>query len=524
MNVFKLTMIAAAVASAVSPLTASATTGPSTTTAPYLVPVASAPGWSVTSLLTTGDSVGGYKMGGIPDGLGAFDNGNGTFTVLMNHELGDTLGVAQGPLAKGAYISEWVINKSNLQVVSGQNLISKVYGWDTTTQSSTSSTIATAFNRFCSADLPSLSGLSYTDTTTNTIYGTTEHLFLNGEEGGANGRAVATVVTGANAGSAYVLGKFNPSTNGSGISALGGWENILINPTSQLKTIAIGNNDGGTGVLNNALEMYIGTKTTTGSEVDKAGLTNGVTKFINVTGITNEITAANAASRATGITDGMAFTLSDTASTHFSRPEDGTWSADGSKFWFVTTDQLDKTELTGQTQVGRSRLWELDFADITNFELGGTITNLLDGTEGQNMLDNMTVSADGKSLILLEDTGGAAHNAKVWNYDLASGSLTTISKHDASLFGDVVAGSFVAGTITNDEESSGVIDISSILGYKAFLLTTQNHAASGDPLTVEGGQLQLITAPAAVPVPGAVWLFGSALMGFLGFSRRNKKA
>ncbi len=29
---------------------------------------------------------------------------------------------------------------------------------------------------------------------------------------------------------------------------------------------------------------------------------------------------------------------------------------------------------------------------------------------------------------------------------------------------------------------------------------------------------------AAVPVPGAVWLFGSALMGFMGVSRRNKKA
>ena len=29
---------------------------------------------------------------------------------------------------------------------------------------------------------------------------------------------------------------------------------------------------------------------------------------------------------------------------------------------------------------------------------------------------------------------------------------------------------------------------------------------------------------AAVPVPGAVWLFGSALMGLMGFSRRNKKA
>ena len=36
-------------------------------------------------------------MVGIPDGLGAFDNGDGTFTVLMNHELGNTQGVRARP-------------------------------------------------------------------------------------------------------------------------------------------------------------------------------------------------------------------------------------------------------------------------------------------------------------------------------------------------------------------------------------------------------------------------------------------
>ena len=46
-----------------------------------------APGYQFTSTLTTGDSVGGYRMWGIRDGLGADDNGNGTFAVLMNHEL-----------------------------------------------------------------------------------------------------------------------------------------------------------------------------------------------------------------------------------------------------------------------------------------------------------------------------------------------------------------------------------------------------------------------------------------------------
>jgi len=44
--------------------------GPSTTTEPYLVP--SIAGVRTVSILTVGDSIGGYRMVGIPDGLGAF--------------------------------------------------------------------------------------------------------------------------------------------------------------------------------------------------------------------------------------------------------------------------------------------------------------------------------------------------------------------------------------------------------------------------------------------------------------------
>src|SRR5262245_41524230 len=60
--------------------------GPSTTTEPYLAP--SIKGAKVVSILTVGDSVGGYRMVGIPDGLGAFKSGHKEFTLLMNHELG----------------------------------------------------------------------------------------------------------------------------------------------------------------------------------------------------------------------------------------------------------------------------------------------------------------------------------------------------------------------------------------------------------------------------------------------------
>src|SRR6476661_3318703 len=76
-----------------SPSTARASThgvpgqamGPSTQTEPYLLP--SITGARTVAILTVGDSVGGYRMVGIPDGLGAFRGGHGDFILLMNHEI-----------------------------------------------------------------------------------------------------------------------------------------------------------------------------------------------------------------------------------------------------------------------------------------------------------------------------------------------------------------------------------------------------------------------------------------------------
>src|SRR5215813_4155594 len=62
------------------------TTGPSSSQSPYVLP--SIPGVSTTSILTVGDTFGGYRMVGIPDGLGAFGPGTDSpFTLMMNHEI-----------------------------------------------------------------------------------------------------------------------------------------------------------------------------------------------------------------------------------------------------------------------------------------------------------------------------------------------------------------------------------------------------------------------------------------------------
>ena len=491
-------MVKVAIAAIAVP--AMADQGPSTGTAPYLQAVA--PGVDFTSVLTAGDAVNGYHMVGLPDGLGAYDNDDGTFTVLMNHELGNTVGVprAHNPAAVkgGAFVSEWVIDKNTLQVISGGDLIKNVHG---------ASGLLTnfSFNRFCSADLP-LRSAFYNQ---KSKLGSKARIFMNGEEGGATGYALAHVASGADKGNSYILDKFNLKTNGSGINAVGGWENLLANPNSGDKTVVIGNNDGGTGIMNNTVAVYVGEKTDTGSEVDKAGLTNGAVKFVKVnraydaSGSTID-EFSDTTTRATKIVSGTGFTLSDAVNdsnvTTFSRPEDGAW-ADAKTYYFVTTDQLDKTDLAGATQQGGTRLWKLNF---NNDYTGGTIDVVIDtanwdvATRGPkpNMFDNISVNADG-TITLLEDVGNAEHNGKVWQYSPINGNVTMLAKFDPILFGDINAGVFTGGTHTKDEETSGVIDVTRILDReddkRYSLLVAQDHALAAD--TIVGG---VVTVPGLI--------------------------
>ena len=63
-------------------------TGPSTTTQPYVLPIAD--GVQITSLLTVGDGAAdnGYQMVGIPDGLGMIRQG-ANLVLYSNQEIGD---------------------------------------------------------------------------------------------------------------------------------------------------------------------------------------------------------------------------------------------------------------------------------------------------------------------------------------------------------------------------------------------------------------------------------------------------
>ena len=133
------------------------------------------------------------------------------------------------------------------------------------------------------------------------------------------------------------------------------------------------------------------------------------------------------------------------------------------------------------------------------------------------MFDNMTIDDQGR-VLLQEDVGNVAHSSKIWMYDIATGALLQVAQHDPARFGDL--GVPATAPFNQDEESSGIIDVSDILGPGTYLLDVQAHYNPGDPELVEGGQLLLMkigpTAGAGFDTTGSVAVPAVVAMGTSG--------
>src|SRR5262245_32183774 len=232
-------------------------TGPSTTTSPYILPSASLPEGAVStvSILSAGDSVGGYRLVGVPDGLAAWTEDE-SIALLMNHELGRPDGIVRAHGATGSFVSRYTIDPLNLAVLSGRDhniSPSDVHIFDKSTL--TWFTGADSFERLCSGDLAPQSAFHFGS------FGTAKRIYLNGEETRVPftadyGRAFAQVATGPDKNQTWE------------VPALGrmSFENIVANPYSQLKTIVMAMDDGevGTSATTGSpseLYLYVGTKT-----------------------------------------------------------------------------------------------------------------------------------------------------------------------------------------------------------------------------------------------------------------------
>lgn len=451
------------------------TTGPSSSQTPFLEGVAT--GVTFTSIITSGDQVNGYTACGILDGAGAWDNGDGTFTMIANHEFSAGTGAVRAHGQSGAFVSKWVIKKSDLSVISGSDLIQRVYLWNGTNYdlySPTNPSSSANASRFCSGDLPEVSAF-YNEATGK---GTMERIFMNGEESGTNGRAFGHIATGPHSGSTYelpYLGNFS-------------WENSVANPGTGDKTVVAGTDDAGGGQV----YIYIGDKQTTGTDIDKAGLNGGNLYGIAITGYLNE-------SNSTIPTANTAFTLYDLGKVHntsgsdvetmsdnngvtgFARPEDALWDPQNPTDLYVLT-----TNGFGSP----SRMWRFRFSDINDLTKGGTVEAVLDGTEGQEMMDNMGIDNFGHILIE-EDPGGNSYNARIYQYTIATDQLKEVAKHDPARF-ETGGSNF----LTTNEEASGIFDAQAILGAGWFLLVDQAHTGTGVSSEVrENGQILAMYNP-----------------------------
>jgi len=484
--------------------------GPSSSANPYVVPVAS--GVRTISLITSGDTVGGYRYVGIPDGLGATRQKN-TLTVYNNHELGAERGVPRKHGEKGAFVSQLTIDARTGRVLAGEDLIdqgvdywnyitqtySATYGADKITSPAgvnprdagvvttpavtgppavpaviardTFAAQTAAFNRFCSSSL-SAAG-QFLNRRTKTGY--EGRIYFANEEGGDNSRSFG-VTTDGKAQQLPRLGLFS-------------WENTLAAYNRSSTTVIAGMEDAAGGQL----WIYSGTKSRRGTAFDKAGLTNGVNFVIDAD---DESVKTDAEFRTTfGKGKPAAVDLSEVDwdqsgaaqnreaaadGLTLNRIEDGAWDPrKPNDLYFVTTEGGRGADVpTGRTGRDGGGVWRMHFEDIEEPEQGGTLTLLLDGSEAPllNKPDNVDIDRRG-NLLIQEDPGNNTSVARIVAYNVDSGRRGVVAEFDRELFAPRTAGGTDA-RITIDEESSGIIDAEDVLGRGWWLFDAQLHPAT----------------------------------------------
>ncbi|QPK64179.1 DUF839 domain-containing protein [Methylomonas sp. LL1] len=236
-------------------------------------------------------------------------------------------------------------------------------------------------------------------------------------------------------------------------------------------------------------------------EGNNAAAITGLASWEAITDLTGAALAGVSTVLADGTIDGRA--SADNANvlgTGFNRPEDLEIQtlANGDQFLYFTTTDSDDNANSGD---GRGRVYSFN---LTSYEVKlfadshttDAATGLEAGVAFKNP-DNLAIDSEG-NIYIVEDQDGGVED--VW-YAL-----------DADRDGVAESVSKWISLTTQGAESTGLY-FDKFNANKAYI--NVQHPADGIDRTIE-----LTAAP--VPVPGAAWLFGSAIMGFLGVKRRNK--
>lgn len=499
-------------------------------TAPVYMETVAA-GATLKVLATVGDApIGGgtYVLPGVPDGIGAEKSGD-SVKLYMNAEFPYNTDTAKVVRANGgAYgstVSSFSLDPASQTLTADSELVKKVtyFNYVTGKYGSNGAPLGAAaadsygtpnhntfLARFCSASLAPKG--AFAAKVGKKTFGYTGSVFLNGEESSNESRAFATNTA---TGEMVQMPRFG----------LAAWETWNVVPTGNLTTAVIGNEDGS--ALDSQLSMYVGKKTNKGTWYDKAGLTNGKPYIAQIEGYASDYKFRDGVGKGkptpvkfnelnwkqSGVnqnTEALAW------GTAFSRIEDGMFDPQNpNDFYFVTTESgkypastTANPALPGVSRDGGA-LWRLRFADVKKPLAGGTIEMLLDGTEAPYLSkpDNLTIDKLG-NILIQEDPGGNDAVSRIVAYSIATKKIAVVAK-----FKDEMFKPGGAKFITNDEESSGILDVTDLLKKSAtdtnsyYVYDAQIHASvakSRPDLTTatqaftdafEGGQMYILTIP-----------------------------
>ena len=481
----------------------------------YVVPIGSE--YQVEALFSVNDSVPEasnpslrYRMIGIPDGLGAHPNGDGTSTLYMNHELTfattsspvvDTTGTPVGPAYRGALVSKWTLDAQG-NPIRGERAYDWIYSENTflgpAPDASNTAQMPRQFGRFCSGDLVGPpQGFS------DWIYFANEESSAAESFDGSGGLAVAIIDN-----NLYTLPKLGRFP----------WENTVAQATPGNRTVIMGMEDGPAAldrsVTNSQVYMYVGRKDPRrgAGPLRRNGLDNGE---LYVLAPANRANASEA--QFTGGTIDVVWRLIPNAGAlsevgleaatdavgafTFARPEDGAFNKrDRAEYFFVTTGDA----AVSSNNLGRLYSLRLNPGNPTQPAKLTVIYNadqvVAAGGDVAISPDNISTSRD--YLMINEDGTGASRpvmasklrDGSVWRFTITNAkvgidaaSRVRVAELDPPGRDGVAVGAGIW-------ETSGVIDASALFGPDWWLSDVQAHSPTAAPAagTVEDGQLFLL--------------------------------
>jgi hypothetical protein len=444
-----------------------------------------------------------YRMVGIPDGLGAHPNGDGTSTLFMNHELISSQlsePVVGGPQNRGAIVSRLILDGDG-DPIAGRRAYDRVFQENTFVGPAPDTTNTTrGLARLCSGFLA------------GRAHGFDRWIYLTNEEeqtaantfDGRGGQSVAIFDNELH--TLPALGRYSK-------------ENTVVQAGRGNRTVIFSFEDG-PATLDNQLYMYVGMKdrSSGASVLARNGLDDGKLYVFRSLDLTRNNEATFKTGSVTGewveianaenLTDVQLEAASDAVNAMtFIRPEDGAFNPNNRNeaLWVTTGSSAD-----GSNELGRLYSLRLHPGNPTQPATLTVVYNadLVVAGGGDIAISPDNVDASRRSLMINEDgttesravMAAKGRDGSIWRFDLVKGPVDAVGV-DVSTALRVAElnppGRDGVPVSPGVWETSGIIDTSALFGADTWLSDVQAHAPTTPPggptVTVEDGQLFLMT-------------------------------